>query len=318
LYTTLTGLIAAPHTPMHADGSLHLDVIEQQAQHLVTTGVRGAFVAGTTGEAPSLTVDERMALACRWVDVAAGGPLAVIVHVGHTCLADARALAAHAQQVGADGVAAVPPYYFKPANVGELIDFCVPIAAEAGELPFYLYDIPVFTGVRLPLVEFLARGRERIPNLRGLKYTNPDLLQLGDCLRLDGGRFNVLFGCDELFLSGLALGVRGAVGSTYNFAAPLYLRILRAHAANDWELARQEQGRAVAMIRLLNEYGFLAASKVVMALLGIDCGPVRLPLRDLTGAERASLAERLARLDVIEINSRPVPPARTAAAASVP
>src|SRR5947209_17091760 len=100
----LTGLVAAPHTPLHADGSLNLAAIECQAQLLLETGVRGAFVCGTTGESHSLTVEERMQVAARWLQVA-GGRLPVVVHVGHNCLADARALAAHAQRIGADAIA---------------------------------------------------------------------------------------------------------------------------------------------------------------------------------------------------------------------
>src|ERR1043165_1641656 len=99
-------LIAAPFTPFHGDGSLNLPVIEKQATALAADGVRGAFVCGTTGEGASLTGAERQQVAARWREVASDR-LEIIVHVGHVCLDEARALAAHAQRSGANGIAAV-------------------------------------------------------------------------------------------------------------------------------------------------------------------------------------------------------------------
>ena len=132
--TNWTGLIAAPHTPFAADGSLNLGVIEKQCDKLITDGVIGAFVCGSTGEGVSMSVTERKAVARRWVDVAAGR-LKVIVHVGHTSVSDAAELASDAQAVGADGISALAPYYFKPVSVGHLMDFLALVAAAAPELP---------------------------------------------------------------------------------------------------------------------------------------------------------------------------------------
>lgn len=300
MHPPLTGLIAAPFTPLHADGSLNLAPVAALAQHFAATGVSGVFVAGTTGEGLSLTLAERRALAERWIEAAAPYGLGVIVQVGHTCPADARALAAHAAEVGANAVASLAPCFFKPATVTHLLDFCAPVAAAAARLPFYFYDIPSMTGVQLPMVEFLTKGRSQIPNLRGLKYTNMDLVQFQEVVRLDGGAFDVLFGHDEVLLAGLVLGARGAVGSTYNFAAGLYQRLLKAFAAGDLETARREQARSVAMIRTLGAYGFLPAAKSVMERLGIDYGPVRPPLRSLSSAEKAALWESLDRLGVLD------------------
>src|SRR5438552_6040750 len=117
----LDGLIAAPYTPFDAAGELNLAVVEKQCALLLSTGVKGAFVCGTTGEGMSLTLSERMAVAQRWVDVA-GKKLNVIVHAGHNCQRDAAALARHARQIGAAAVAALPPSFFKPANVEQLVE----------------------------------------------------------------------------------------------------------------------------------------------------------------------------------------------------
>ena len=161
---------------MHADGSIHLDTIDQQAELLAANGVAGAFVCGSTGEWPSLTLPERMQIAERWM---AGAPdtLRVIVHAGHLCINDCKTLAAHAQQIGAFAIGAVAPCYFKPATLDDLVDFCAEIAAAAPELPFYYYHIPVLTGVTFPMAEFLEAGAERIPTLAGLKFTDEDLME---------------------------------------------------------------------------------------------------------------------------------------------
>ena len=87
----------------------------------------------------------------------------------------------------------------------------MPVAQAAGDLPFYLYDIPVMTDVCLPMPEFLSKAKEQIPNLKGLKFTNPDLVQLQECLHLGDagsghGDFEILFGCDEFMLAGVMFG----------------------------------------------------------------------------------------------------------------
>src|SRR6266576_7019617 len=113
----LTGLVAATHSPFREDGSLNLAVVERQAAHLLANQVKFAFICGSTGESHSLTLEERRALATRWMEAARGSELEVIVHVGTNCLADARVLATQAQALGAAAVAAVGPSYFKPRNV---------------------------------------------------------------------------------------------------------------------------------------------------------------------------------------------------------
>jgi N-acetylneuraminate lyase len=296
----LTGLIPACHTPFDRDGRLNLAVVERQAEFFLESGLRSVFVAGTTGECASLGLDERKQLCERWVQVA-NDSLRIAVHAGSNCQADAIALASHARQVGVAAVAVMAPYYFKPATVHDLIEFCMPIAAEADPLPFYFYHIPVMTGVRLPMAEFLHEARFRLPNLRGLKFSHDDLIDLQGCVTVDGGAFDVLFGFDEALLAGLALGACGAVGSTYNFAGRHYQRLLRAFEAGDLATARAAQFRATELVKTLASFGFMAASKAVMAMVGVDCGPVRAPLHNLAPSELEVLAEKLARLDVIPL-----------------
>jgi N-acetylneuraminate lyase len=289
----LTGLVAATHAPFDADGRLNLGAVEKQAAHLLRSGVSAAFVCGSTGESHSLTVEERIALARRWGEVARGSALRVVVHVGANCLADARTQAAQASSAGACAVAALSPSYFKPKNVDALAACCAQIADAAPELPFYFYDIPSLTGVHLPVPELLEVGAGRIRTLAGVKFTNPDLMAYQRCLNAGGGRFDVPWGTDECLLAALALGATGAVGSTYNFAAPIYRRLMAAFARGDLAAARAEQYRSVQLIGLLGEFGFIPATKAVMGLLGIDVGPARLPLVSLTPEQHDLLRQRL-------------------------
>ncbi len=296
-------LIAPPTTPFHADGSLNLKPVEKQAKMLIDTSVDGVFVAGSTGEGQSLSTDERMQSAQRWMDVASGTDLEVIIQVGHNSLPDAIALAEHAQRIGADSIAASSPCYFKPARLDELIDFLAPVAAAASDLPFYFYEIPPLTNVALPMAQFLEQAKPRIPNLVGLKYSNIDLMQMQQCVQLNGGEYEVLFGSDQQLLSAVALGANGAVGSTYNFAAPLYRKMLAAFAAGDHEQARQLQAKSVEIVAIMAKYSFLSACKILLGELGIDNGPVRAPLRNLTNGEREELLSELQVAGVFELQA---------------
>lgn len=289
----LRGLIAATHSPMHGDGTLNCEAVAQQARHLISNRVAGAFVAGTTGESHSLTLIERQRLAESWTEAARGTALQVVMHVGTNCLDDACALAAHAERVGVDAIAAMAPCYFKPPTVETLVEFLGTIAAAAPNTPFYFYDIPSWTGVQFPIVSFLESAQRRIATFAGVKYTNSDLTELQRALAYDGGRFDILWGCDEALLAGLALGCRGAVGSTYNFAAPIYHRVMRAFEAGDLEEARRQQERSVQMVGTIGQFGFTAAAKTVMGMLGVECGPARLPLAALSSEQVAELQSAL-------------------------
>jgi N-acetylneuraminate lyase len=167
-------------------------------------------------------------------------------------------------------------------------------------MPFYFYDIPVLTGVSFPMPEFLERASAAIPNLAGLKFTNPDLMAFQKCVHVQDGRFDVPWGVDEYLLAALACGATGAVGSSYNFAAPIYLGILKAFAANEVSTARQLQYRSVQLIDLLARYGYMAAAKAVMGFLNVPVGPARLPHTNLAPEELVQLRADLDQLRFFE------------------
>jgi N-acetylneuraminate lyase len=162
----LTGLIAAAVTPMNHDGGLRLEVIDELADLYVESGVAGVFACGTTGECHSLTTVERKHIAERWM-TAAAGRMPVVVHVGHNSLPEAQELASHAAECGAAAIAAMAPFFFKPAGVAELVDYCARIASAAPETPFYFYHIPGSPASRSRWPSFSGRRRGRSPTSPG-------------------------------------------------------------------------------------------------------------------------------------------------------
>jgi N-acetylneuraminate lyase len=291
----ITGLVPAVFTPMRQDGSLALKVVPPMVDQLIKDGVSGLYVCGSTGEFVSLTSEERRQVAQAYV-AAAAGRVPVIVQVGHNSLGEARALAAHAGEIGADAIAAVPPFYFKPNSPEAVIDCLAEVSAGAPDLPFYYYHIPGMTGVALDIPDFFQLARRRLPNLVGLKFSAYPVSEMQACLDLEGDRPNILFGADDMLFSGLVVGVPGAVGTTYNYAAPLFVRMIRAFESGDLAEAKSCQALAVKMVRAIRPFRQHAGHKAVMRLIGLDCGPVRLPLQNLQAEEIAELKRELERI----------------------
>jgi len=297
MHQHIEGLIAAPFTPMNPDGSVNSGIIEQQARFLRRNNVAGAFVCGTTGEGLSLATGERMEITTRWAEVA-GGDMILIAQVGHNSIVEARLLAAHARQVGFHAVAAMGPMFFRPRTVDQLVAWCADIA-EAADLPFYYYHIPSMTGIDFAVADFLRAAAGRVPNLAGVKFTCSNLDDFSASLAVGGGRFDMLFGRDEMLLAALVLGAKGAIGSTYNFAAPLYAEIIESFNNGDMETGRLLQQKSVELVRTTAQTpcGYLPAAKSIMKMLGVDLGPVRPPLRNITDHDYKTLRTRLEEIE---------------------
>ncbi|WP_436717471.1 dihydrodipicolinate synthase family protein [Roseiconus lacunae] len=283
----LDGLIAATCTPLKTSGDVITDPIPPLVDALIDQGVRGLYVCGSTGEGISLSTEERQLVAEAYVKAAAGR-VPVLVQVGHNSVSEARKLVRHAADIGADAVSATCPSYFKVSDPVTLAD-CMREIASAAEIPFYYYHIPSLTGSTIDMVEFLSIAAERIPTLVGLKYTDTKLHEFQACLEVADGRFDVVWGCDEMLLGALATGARAAIGSTYNIAAPLYRRVIAAAEQGDWKHARMLQSHSVAMVRVMCRYPFHGALKAIMQFQGHSLGGCRLPLCGLS----ADATERL-------------------------
>jgi len=292
----ITGLVPAVFTPMRSNGDLNLDLVPAIVDRLIEEGASALYICGATGEGPSLTREERMAVAQAYIDAAAGR-LPVVVQVGHNSLREACLLAAHAANIGASAISAVPPHFFKVDSVEGLVNCLAEISAAAPDLPLYYYHIPRLTAARIDPVELLRLGGERLPSLHGIKYSDFTVYDLQACAELDDGRFNILFGSDEMLLSGLIGGAQGAVGTTYNFALPLYTRIFSAYMEGEIGEAQRLQGLSVRMLRALNRYATASTNlppmKAMMKLIGLDCGPLRKPLPSLSAAQSEDLRQEI-------------------------
>ncbi|WP_234824051.1 dihydrodipicolinate synthase family protein [Bremerella cremea] len=288
----LTGLIAATYTPFHADGSLALSQIGPMVEYLLNSGVQGLYVCGSTGEGMSLTTAERKEVAAAYMN-AADGRVPVLVQVGHNSLEDAKSLAAHAQEIGVAAISATCPSYFKIDSAATLATSMAQIAAAAPELPFYYYHIPSLTGSSIDIAQFMRMAGDSIPNLVGLKYTDTKLFEFQECQAIDGGRYDIVWGADEMLLGALASGAQAAIGSTYNVAAPLYANLIAAFEANDLPLARKLQLQSIEFIRIMGRFPFHSATKELLRALGHNLGTCRLPQRGLTQDETNALLDQL-------------------------
>ena len=277
----LHGAIAAAVTPLR-DAGLHLDEpgAERLVRFLADGGVDGALVAGTPGEGVLLTVAERMRLTELFLDARPEGFL-IAVHAGAQTTADTVALAAHAQEHGADAVAVIAPPYF-PLDDDELFRHLRGAASAADPLPFYIYEFAGRSGYPIP-VEVIARVRGAAPNLAGLKVSDTPFDAVEPYL-IPG--LDVFIGSEPLTLDGMR---RGAVGSVSGLASawPDVVATL-VHHRDRGALARVSELRAG-----LATIPFHAALKAVLADRGVLLhDDVRAPLRGLTHDE----AERVRRL----------------------
>jgi dihydrodipicolinate synthase/N-acetylneuraminate lyase len=274
----IRGAFAAALTPLR-DGGAALDeeAIEPYVAFLAEGGVDGALVCGTTGESLLLSVSERRRVAELYVE-AAQGRLDVAVHCGAQTTADTAALAAHAAEAGAAAVAVIGPPFFgldEPALEAHF----VAAAAACEPLPFYVYEFEARSGYAVPL-GVIARLRERVPNLRGLKVSDKPWERVEPYL-LDG--LDVFVGAEALVARGLAAGAAGAVSGL----AAAYPEVMAAlvHEPTPERSAEAERLRVA-----LDRGGFQASAKVVVGRRGVPMRPdVRAPLRQLTADELAEL-----------------------------
>ncbi len=294
----IKGLIDAPFTPFHEDGSLNLAPIPEYAALLARNGLKGVFINGSSGEGYMLTEEERMQLAEAWM-AAVPEDFKVIVHVGSTSVMSSRRLAEHAQKIGAWGIGAMATPFPKIGSIEQLCRYCEEIASAAPNLPFYYYHIPAFNGAFLSMYDFLKAVDGRIPNFAGIKYTFESLYEYNRCRRYQNGKFDMLHGQDETILPCLAMGgAQGGIGGTTNYNGRCLTGILEAWEKGDLEKARQLQDFAQDVIDVIcNFRGNIVGGKRIMKLIGLDLGPNRVPFMSVTEEEEQELRRQLEAID---------------------
>ncbi|XP_065792242.1 N-acetylneuraminate lyase [Muntiacus reevesi] len=299
----LQGLVAATITPMTEHGEINFSVIGRYVDYLVEEqGVKNVFVNGTTGEGLSLSISERCRVAEEWVTKGRNKLDQIVIHVGALSLKESQELAQHAAEIGADGIAVIAPFFLKPWNKDALINFLKEVAAAAPALPFYYYHIPALTGVKIRAEELLDGIQDKIPSFQGLKFSDTDLLDFGQCVDQNRQRqFAFLFGVDEQLLSALVMGATGAVGSTYNYLGKKTKQMLEAFERKDFSSALSHQFCIQRFINFVVKLGFgVSQTKAIMTLVsGIPMGPPRLPLQKASREFTDNAEAKLKSLDFL-------------------
>ncbi|SDE48974.1 dihydrodipicolinate synthase family protein [Glycomyces harbinensis] len=261
---------AASLAPYDGNGRVEVSRIPEQVEHLRSIGVRGAFVNGTSGEFPFLTVDERVAILEAWVRARPEG-FGIGVQVGGLPLEPTRELAAHAAGLGVDLVSSVAPFYGQASTLAHTVRWLAEVADAAGDVPFCYYQIPSMTGSTQRPSDILAAAAPEIPTLDAVKFTDEDLMEL-DAVFEARPDVRVYFGRDELLPAALALGTGAAIGSLYNALAPIAHAVVGA-------FDRGETARAYALHKPFRDIARVATGpgfvKELMNRLGPDIGPAR-------------------------------------------
>jgi len=271
----LRGALAAAVTPLRNEGAvLDEEAFRPYAEFLAAAGLDGVLVLGTTGEGILLSAAERRRAAELFLE----GPLPVIVHCGAQTTAETEALAGHAAETGAAGVAVIGPPYYAFDERALLAHFAA-AAHACAPLPFYVYELAARSGYAVP-VSVVERLRLEAPNLVGLKVSDRPFEAVESYL-LEG--LDVFVGAEELVVAGLE---RGAAGAVSGLAAVYPERVVT--------LVRDRVGDAPELRRTLDRYPFQAAAKFVLGRRGVPVlEDVRPPLRRLTDDERRELDEWL-------------------------
>jgi N-acetylneuraminate lyase len=282
-------------TEFDACGAATTKNVDRYAAHLKREGCVGVFVCGTSGESMSLSMDERERLAEAWATSGAQHGLRVIVHVGCDAPLDAERLARHAAARGVAGVAAMAPRFVKAANADALADYCASIARAAPATPFFYYHFPLATGVATKpsdLVRAALAGR--IPNFAGMKFSDSDMWEYGECCDADAdGRLAFLPGFEAQTLAHLPYHPResyGTVSLSFSLLAPLHRDVADAFYAQRGVEAHALQATSRSFFRAVTPFGWTQAVKLALVDRGILDSPLcRAPSRNLSPDERDAL-----------------------------
>lgn len=272
------GIIPAFYACYDDEGKVSRERTKALTEFFVKKGVKGLYVGGSSGECIYQSVAERKEI-LEAVMEAAKGKLTVIAHVACNNTADSCELAAHAESLGVDAIASIPPIYFHlPEHA--IAQYWNDISAAAPNTDFVIYNIPQLAGVALTMPLF----KEMLKNPRVAAVKNSSMpIQDIQMFKMEGGENFVVFnGPDEQLIGGLAIGADGAIGGTYGVMPELYLKIFELCKAGDYAEARKIQYAADAIIYAMCacKGNLYAVMKAIMKIReGLDIGSVRKPLR---------------------------------------
>jgi 4-hydroxy-tetrahydrodipicolinate synthase len=283
-------------TPFTDGGDLDLDGAAALARWLVAQGNDGLVLAGTTGEAPTLADDEKVAL---WRAVRDAVDVPLLAGSGSYDTRHSVELSRRAAETGVDGLLVVSPYYNRPPQAG--IEAHFRAVAAATDLPVVMYDVPSRTA-RAIAVDTIVRLATEVPNIVGLKDArgNP-----GEAARIVAGAphdFDLYSGDDSLTLALLAVGAVGVVGVCTHWSAGLHAEMIAAHGKGDIEAAREINARLGPSfaVETSETWVHTGAAKAALELLGRPAGPCRLPLPPLGDDVRSAVRRVLEGLGLTE------------------
>jgi len=278
-------LLSAPWTPFSSNLDLNPSKVKDQAKFHKSKGVTHVWAIGGMGQWSQLTMPERKSLAQAWVTYGKMQGLYVIIHVGSQCIYDAKELAKHAEQIGADAIAVLPPW--APSRPKDLDTLVVVLAeiANTVKLPFWYYHLPGQTGLNYKMSDLLTKSKGIIPTFAGIKYVSNDLEDFQLCMQIENGKYKRgMLWAPEPKLQALPFGTTGFVLAEAYYA-PYLLKVLNAYRAGEFQKAQQAQESLNNLQSLIQGEG----GKAVMKMLGIDLGGPRLPNLDISQAEYEKL-----------------------------
>ena len=280
------GVIPAFYACYDDEGNISPERVQELTRHLVKKGVKGVYVGGSSGECIYQSVEERK-IVLENVMAEVGGKLTIIAHVACNNTADSQELARHAEGLGVDAIAAIPPIYFHLPPYG-IAGYWNDISAAAPSTDFIIYNIPQLAGVSL--TPSLLAEMQKNPKVIGVKNSSMPTQDIQMWKDQGGSNFVVMNGPDEQLVSGLAIGATGGIGGTYAVMPELFLKIWELFYAGQVERAAAVQNEICRIIyKMCSAKGNLYA--VMKAILkkqyGLHLGGVRAPLPNLTEADSA-------------------------------
>ena len=294
------GIFPAFYACYEDDGSVSPARTRALARHLLDKGVKGLYVGGSSGECIYQGVDERK-IVLENVMAEVGGKLTVIAHVACNNTADSRELARHAESLGVDAIASIPPIYFHLPDHA-IAQYWNDISAAAPNTDFIIYNIPQLAGVALS-IPLLKKMREN-PRVIGVKNSSMPTQDIQMWKDEGGPDFVVMNGPDEQFISGLAMGATGGIGGTYAVMPELYLRAYELFTAGKVNEARDVQNEICRIIyKMCSAHGNLyAVMKAIMKKQGVACGSVRAPMPGLIDSDMAVVDTAFDWIELVKAN----------------
>ena len=274
------GIIPAFYACYEDDGSVSPERTREFTRYLIDKGVKGLYVRGSSGECIYQSKEERK-LILESVMQEAKGKITIIAHVGCNNTADSMELAAHAESVGADAIASIPPIYFHLPDYA-IAEYWNDISSAAPNTDFIIYNIPQLAGVALsmPLYQEMLKN----PRVIGVKNSSMPIQDIQMFKDVRGDDCVVFNGPDEQLVGGLAIGADGGIGGTYAAMPELYLKIKELVDAGETGKARMIQNDANRIIyEVCKCHGNLyAVMKEILKEYGLNLGGVRKPLASVT------------------------------------